>query len=508
MCFFEMLVELFRRLTRPSSGYRPIPLKSSILGELPGPSSVHRPIPLESSIPGELPGPSSVHIPIPLESSIPGELPGPSSVHIPIPLESSIPGELPGPSSVHIPIPLESSILGELPGPSSVHIPIPLESSIHGELPGPSSVHIPIPLESSILGELPGPSSVHRPIPLESSMLGKLSPDIIIYLARFLPNASAASFALCCGSISEILGTRYWEALQAEDQQLELEAFLSLLERELPDYILCYYCTILHTGNKARYEARTQPPTRWHCPYGAMPCYTEELLGGVFQYIHSDFRFTVFQKTMKRYRLGLDYSYHLNLLACNNTCHRSIKYFPFRCTAQARIIAGSLLLRVQEVVLIPSGQALKNVQFCLINICPHVGIVAEDPRAQLPENVPCEIVHQHDLKQCIRYSGLKQCNVCPTEYRIDLQECGQHGVAVVTTKWLDLGEGRTILDPKWWSHLSRWYTDHGIFARADGIYKEKLINRAPVPFEAGSIHASFDLLLTPEKLNELSQMLN
>jgi hypothetical protein len=419
MCFFEMLVELFRRLTLPSSGYTPIPLESPIL---PRPSSGYRPIPLESPI-----------------------------------------------------------------------------------LPRPSSGYRPIPLESPIL---PRPSSVHRPIPLESSTLGKLPPEIIVHVTRFLPNASAASFALCCGSIRGILGTRYWGALQAEDQQLEREAFLSLLERDLPDYILCYHCTILHTGNKARHEARIQPSTRPHCRYKATPCYNEEMLGGVRGYIHDDFRFAVFQKTMKRYRLGLDYSYHLNLLACNTTGRRSIEHFPFRCTAQARIIAGSLLLRVQQVVLIPSGRALKGVASCFIKICYHFDNVAVDPRARLPENVPCEIVHQHDLKQCIRYSGLKQCNYCPTEYRIDLQECGQHGVAVIITKWLDLGEGRTLLDPKWWSHLSTRYTNHGIFARADGIYKERLIDKAPVSFEAGSIQASFDSLLTQETVNELSQMLN
>jgi hypothetical protein len=132
------------------------------------------------------------------------------------------------------------------------------------------------------------------------------------------------------------------------------------LERDLPDYILCYHCTILHAGNKAHYETRKQPSTRPRNRYGMTTCYKEELLGGIFRYIHKDCSFGIFQMTMKRYRLGLDYSYHLSLLACKTTSRRSREGFPYQCTAQARIIARSLFLRVQQVLLIPSGSSPQN----------------------------------------------------------------------------------------------------------------------------------------------------
>lgn len=371
-------------------------------------------------------------------------------------------------------------------------------------------------LLAALFQGLTRPGSARRPIALESSVLSRLHPEIIIHIARFLSTASAASFALCCYSIFDILGTRYWEALQTEIQQRERETFLSLLERDLPGYILCYHCTILHSGNKTRYETRIQPSTQPRHRYGVTPCRKEELLGGVFKYVHKDFSFSIFQMTMKRYRLGLDYSYNLSLLACKTTGRRSIEGFPYQCTAQARIITGSLFLRVQQVLLIPSGRALKSLASCRITICPHVGTVAKDCEAQLPENVQCQIAHQHNLNQCIRYSGLKQCNYCPTEYQIDLQECRQLGVAVVITKWLDLGEGRTFMDSKWWSRLSTRYTSHHIFAGAAEIYKKRLRDRVPVPFEAGSIdasfeqneHLAFDPIQTPERVNELSKMLN
>ena len=160
--------------------------------------------------------------------------------------------------------------------------------------------------------------------------------------------------------------------------------------------------------------------------------------------------------------------------------------------AQAQIIAGSLFLQVQEMLLIPSRRALEIPTACRAAICPHIGIVAKASEAQLPENAQCTIAHNHNLKQYIRQSRLKHCNYCPTEYQIDLQECGQLGVAVVVTKWLDLGEGQHFLDPKWWSRLSTSYTNHHVFAGTDRVYRKRPKDRLPVLFEAGSIYASFE----------------
>jgi hypothetical protein len=175
---------------------------------------------------------------------------------------------------------------------------------------------------------------------------------------------------------------------------------------------------------------------------------------------------------MKRYRLGLDCSHHLSLLAYKTTQRRSMEFFPYQCIAEARIIAESLFVRVQKVYLIPFGRALESIGSCYIHICPHTGRLG-----QLPEN---------------GHSGLRQCNYCPTEYQIDIQDYGQLGVVVVITKWLDLGEGRTIMDPKWWNHLSKLYANHDVFARAGWVYKKIPRDGEPVLFEAGPIYALFE----------------
>ena len=78
-----------------------------------------------------------------------------------------------------------------------------------------------------------------RPFPLESSALSKLPLELILHIARFLPPDSAPSFSLCCQPIYFILRTQYLKALE-ENEQLDRYKFLTLLERELPNYIACY----------------------------------------------------------------------------------------------------------------------------------------------------------------------------------------------------------------------------------------------------------------------------
>jgi hypothetical protein len=131
-------------------------------------------------------------------------------------------------------------------------------------------------------------------------------------------------------------------------------------------------------------------------------------------------------------------------------------------------------------------------------------------------NALCTIDHSHNLKQCIRHSGLKECNYCRTEHQIALRDCGQLGVAAVTTKWLDLGEGQTFLEPKWWNRLSASYTHHHLLAGADGVYRSLLKNRLPVLFKAFSRYSSFekeqysafDPFLIQVGVDQLSKMSN
>jgi len=367
---------------------------------------------------------------------------------------------------------------------------------------------------SPLIETLSSDFALHGPKSLENSVLGRFPPEIIIRIAEWLPTASAASFVFSCNAIKSILGTQYWEALNTYDGQLELPMFLTLLERDLPDYIFCYHCMVLHTGRLGRPAGvrESLPPQP---RYKGGSCFVEDLIGGPFFYIYRGFRSGHFRMAMKQYRLGLDFKFYLGIFA-RETCHTScFCQLQQQFRAKAKIRGGCFLLRLQQVVLLPLDRGLTRIQSAKIKVCPHFDRVGEDPNLSLPEDASCELAHQCNAKQCLRSSGLKQCDNCPLEYRIDLQECGELGTAVIITKWLDLGEGRTFLDPKWYSHFHDYRTDRTKFIDAPWIDREGLLDKL-VSFEPGTIVASFEqdgdeafgLPLPEQRVHQLAQLLN
>jgi hypothetical protein len=195
---------------------------------------------------------------------------------------------------------------------------------------------------------------------------------------------------------------------------------------------------------------------------------------------------------MKRYRLGLPYSDYLSILGCGWT-----RITPYQYIAHAKIIDGSLILRIQYIFLTPLGQPLQIPKSAFLGICPHTETSSLNVRAL--EDVRCRVKHHHYFGQCTKGFKLKLCSCCQTEYQVDLQQCGQCGSLIAITKWLDLGEGRNWTDFKWRSHL----------------YQPGTVDRETYLYEVGFIRDSFeqnksggfDLFLSPENVDKLCRLL-
>jgi hypothetical protein len=52
-----------------------------------------------------------------------------------------------------------------------------------------------------------------------------------------------------------------------------------------------------------------------------------------------------------------------------------------------------------------------------------------------------------------REAGLVHCEYCLTEFRLDFKALGREGVAMVFTKWQNLGRGLFPWDLEWRSHI-------------------------------------------------------
>ena len=289
-----------------------------------------------------------------------------------------------------------------------------------------------------------------------------LPTEMLQHIASFLPTSSAAALALCSHSLNRFLGTQYWDKLREPHQEGRID-FLSLLEKDLNDYILCQRCAKLHLPDNRRFlDAYLSPEWR--------PCFKADMSDDSMRHYHYIFRFEHVQMAMKQHRLGLDSGPHVDHLSNTKT------YYMGRCTYQAsikaRIVFDNFLLRIQDRVLIPPGQVLGEPSALFTDLCPHLkSFGSGDGR--------CRLRHIHDQQRCSRCSGLKQCRYCPTEFQIDHKNFGKRGIVVYITRWMDFGAGLTAFDPKWQSHVK---------AKISGTRKYKEFEFAP-----GSIRSAFEL---------------
>ncbi|KAK0110457.1 hypothetical protein ONS96_002068 [Cadophora gregata f. sp. sojae] len=88
---------------------------------------------------------------------------------------------------------------------------------------------------------------------------------------------------------------------------------------------------------------------------------------------------------------------------------------------------------------------------------------------------------------------LLQCGHCATEFRIDFKDLGESGTGVFYTKWQDIGEGMSYLDPKWQHHIDHIERDD------DLMWEEEIFEPGSLcaAFEEGKVY-EFDSILTPE----------
>ena len=307
-----------------------------------------------------------------------------------------------------------------------------------------------------------------RPIAHESSLLGSLPPELILHIAQFLPLESTLSFCLCCWPIYSLLKLQYVKIIK-DDQQLDRYKFLTLLERDLPDHILCYYCRRLHAIKKAHqyfYSSYRfyQEGDIWPC------CYVDsENMSNLF--IHPAFSFTVFHMMMKRYRQGFDYSKLSKLLS-----HQSENYVDYsystveKHSSSSKIVAGSLFIRDQRRFMIPPTQPITMSENVLLTICRHITFSSCGRK----DRDIMRIARWRESRHYQNGNRPIKCQYCFTEFRIDFKEFGNGSTAIYVTNWKDLGHSLSPPDPKWCSHIS----------------EDRLCKR--VKFDLGSICFAFE----------------
>jgi hypothetical protein len=274
-----------------------------------------------------------------------------------------------------------------------------------------------------------------RPNALEFSTLSNLPMEIILQISRLLPPESAASFSICCRPVYFALGTQYLEDLRPMEgsTRLHRERLLKLLERDLPDHIICGFCKKFHAINKARRHLHSNSDYFNH-----LKCWKADYESITSLYIHEEFSSSVFEMAMKRYRQGSEYSDLLDLLSLKTTTHFRHGYVEQR-TAAAKLIDGSLVVREQKIFMIPATQPIPFPWDASFVICPHISFfIIEDLNRYLRD---IRVSDWKIQKGYLNGERVVRCRYCRSEYQIDFKQFGRRGNAMYVTKWLDLGQG-------------------------------------------------------------------
>jgi hypothetical protein len=278
-----------------------------------------------------------------------------------------------------------------------------------------------------------------------SLLLQKLTPTLIITVSNLLPPESISAFALCCRKLYHILGIPILK-------KFDRYKILMLLERQLPNHIVCYFCKKLHAiRHPHRYipsyiEDYEYVPNRghhWECLDGrARP-------DGGYD-MECDFSYPLIQMVMKRYRQGGNYSSILSLLATSYA--DSYRDGSEQYTLVPRIVNGSFLIRQQERLLTPPTHSLPSCP--LFHVCPHINL--SDEYTQDPDWNQSGVnwARRMNLLDPRNWQQIIKCRYCFTEFRIDFKRFKEGDSVMVFKKWQNLGERLTPLDDdRWASHL-------------------------------------------------------
>jgi hypothetical protein len=95
--------------------------------------------------------------------------------------------------------------------------------------------------ECAFLGKISVPALPHLNA-FEFFSLRSLPMEMVLHNSRFLPPESAVSLSLYCRPVYSALGTQYLEDLRSKEESTAFnhERFITNLERDLPDKIVCH----------------------------------------------------------------------------------------------------------------------------------------------------------------------------------------------------------------------------------------------------------------------------
>jgi hypothetical protein len=220
--------------------------------------------------------------------------------------------------------------------------------------------------------------------------------EILLHIRDFLPLSSAACLVLCSRHMLTALGNQSLSSLRADDQLTERRRLLIELQKDLPDWLLCYPCSLFHPV-----KAHEGPNHIWR--YDKEPLCVQEN-GAVYLTADYRIRYQHVQLLMKQY--CFQRSYIKTLEALSFSFSRNLNDSVLEGTVWGEIVAGELIVRFDQRLrlLVPSN--IELVRRRLRPVCLHLDWLCGDQT--LWETIGCGLSHARN-SPCAECSMRKPC---------------------------------------------------------------------------------------------------
>ncbi|MCJ1285981.1 hypothetical protein MMC26_005323 [Xylographa opegraphella] len=307
-------------------------------------------------------------------------------------------------------------------------------------------------------------------------LLYRLPVEILHLIVQFLPLSSAVALSITGHHLYRTLGAQYIHAirsLQVENEprfflhEQDRRCFLSLLERDCPSYYACQECLKFHlldaprsTSARCRRLLRHQPLEEG----SARACQAIDLAAERLLFSGLDIHFHDIRQAL----LGSPASaLHAAVISHEILTAHHGAYDVF---LDFRISSNSLLLRASHWLLEPTLPRSDPFGNFAIHACPHLKHESHCMSGALSHALQATLADLAEHRCTPSSSRLCRCSLCPTEARVRIKHVPPHGTAVIVTRWLDLGTGRSPYEARWRSHLwhrSNTYRDGEAVPLAD-----------------------------------------
>ncbi|KAJ5833343.1 hypothetical protein N7474_001654 [Penicillium riverlandense] len=288
-----------------------------------------------------------------------------------------------------------------------------------------------------------------------------LPPELLLLICRLLCSVDVACLSLCNHRSLQLLGDRLanpnFKIDKANNHSRKREILLTRLSKDNPHFYYCHFCSHLHHWDRV-----PLPGPAFHPNKPALRCLqnTDHIPLLEATRVHKNFSYYKFyyhhlQLAMRRAFYGDKYGISTRALQFTEIQTTLDSDMITLLAVEARIIKSptpSLGLRIQNMIAIKRSEIalLDSSKIGFLGICGHLDmtrnllptLIAETVKTYL--NKPAE--NQCQIK-------IKICAACHTDYKLEIKEYGTECLALVITKWLDLGSGHRFNDPKWKAHV-------------------------------------------------------